>query len=247
MALTRAQLLAGNPTQGTVLSGQVQAFTAGAGLQVSGTGVLSINTTDPTLNAFIRTGSAGAFNGYTWPANAGSNGYQLTTNGAGVLTWELPAGIPWTTKGQLAVGTGANTYSLFPVGANTSVLVADSTSNPTGLRYSDTLLSAILLPASTFANRPTTPVAGQVRYSTTNNEFEMYGGATAAWNYISSMPTGPVNATNGSTNKIFYQNAQIVLDDYTVPTGQNAMSAGPITITATKTVTVSAGSSWTVV
>lgn len=246
MALTRAQLLAGNPTQGTVLPGQVQAFTAGAGLQVSGTGVLSVNTTDPALNAFVRTNNTGAFNGYIWPAADGSSGYQLTTDGAGNLTWQLPAGIPWTTKGQLAVGTGANTYSLRAVGPDTSVLVADS-SSATGLSYTNAILSAILLPAGTFANRPTSPVAGQVRYSTTNNEFEMYGGVTAGWNYISSMPTGPIDATTGATNKIFYQNAQIVTDDYTVPVGQNAMSAGPITIAATKTVTVSAGSSWTVV
>lgn len=88
MALTRAQLLAGNSSQGAVLSGQVQAVTAGSGVQISGTGVLSINSADPSFNGFVKTNSISAFNGYVWPGTIGSAGQSLTIlNNSGDLTW----------------------------------------------------------------------------------------------------------------------------------------------------------------
>jgi len=54
-------------------------------------------------------------------------------------------------------------------------------------------------------------------------------------------------ATGGGADQIFYENGQAVTTNYTVATGKNAMSAGPITINSGITVTVSSGSSWTVV
>ena len=46
---------------------------------------------------------------------------------------------------------------------------------------------------------------------------------------------------------IFYENSTTVSSDYTLTTGKNAMSAGPITIGSGITVTVPSGSTWTVV
>lgn len=54
-------------------------------------------------------------------------------------------------------------------------------------------------------------------------------------------------ATGGSTDKVFYLNDQTVTADYTIPTGQNAVTAGPVTVDDGVTVTVSDGSTWTVV
>jgi len=45
----------------------------------------------------------------------------------------------------------------------------------------------------------------------------------------------------------FILNDITISADYTVPTGQNAMTAGPVTINDGITVTVSDGSTWTVV
>ena len=44
-----------------------------------------------------------------------------------------------------------------------------------------------------------------------------------------------------------YENVQVVSDNYTITTGSNAMSAGPITVAAGKTVTIPSGSRWAVV
>lgn len=60
-------------------------------------------------------------------------------------------------------------------------------------------------------------------------------------------------ATGGGTDAIFQENGTTVTTSYTVGTtfgntaACNAMSAGPITVNAAATVTVSAGSSWTVI
>jgi hypothetical protein len=242
LALTRSQLIAGNSSLGVTLPGQPQGVTAGVGVTISPTGVLSIDL-GPGFNSFIKTNSAAAFNNYIWPNTAGSAGAQLTTDGSGNLTWSDSDGIPWTAKGQLIVGTGVGTDVLLNVGTDTSVLVANSAS-ASGLAYSNTITSAISLPAGTTANQPGTPSVGMVRYNTTNNEFEGYSGSPASWQALGGQPTG------GANDKIFYLNSQNVTTNYTlpsVPLAKNAMSAGPITINAGITVTVPAGQSWSIV
>jgi hypothetical protein len=54
-------------------------------------------------------------------------------------------------------------------------------------------------------------------------------------------------ATGGGTDDVFYENSQTVTTNYTLTTGKNAMSAGPITIDSGITVTVPSGSSWVIV
>ena len=54
-------------------------------------------------------------------------------------------------------------------------------------------------------------------------------------------------ATGGSSDEIFWENDQAVTADYTITNGKNAMSAGPITINSSVTVTVGSGETWTVV
>ena len=53
-------------------------------------------------------------------------------------------------------------------------------------------------------------------------------------------------ATGGGADEIFYENGQTVNADYTITSGKNAMSAGPITIASGITVTVPSGSTWVV-
>jgi hypothetical protein len=53
-------------------------------------------------------------------------------------------------------------------------------------------------------------------------------------------------ATGGGTDQIFVLNDQTVTSSYTIPTGKNASSAGPIEIDTGVTVTVPTGSSWIV-
>ena len=208
MALTRAQLLQGNDTQGTVLSGEVRAVNAGTGVTISNTGVLSINTADPTFNAFMRTNAVGAFNGYIWPGSTGTVGQQLTLAAGNNLIWSDSDGIPWTTKGQLVVGTGVGTDILLNAGSNTAVLMADSFTG-SGLTYSNSVTSAMLAPAGNTLQRPNPATPGQFRYNTLTGKFEFATGATS-WEEIASgdptvstfvsqtVPSAPAGATGNA-------------------------------------------------
>lgn len=151
----------------------------------------------------------------------------------------------WTQKGQLVVGTGVQTQTILDPGADTSILVADSTT-PSGLAWSDSSFTAALMPAGASAIRPGSPVLGQLRYNYDISQFEGYQGATPEWIPLSTMPTGGTPA-GGSPEPIFYLNDQTITEDYTIPPSKNAVTAGPITIGAGTTVTVSAGSAWAIV
>ena len=59
--------------------------------------------------------------------------------------------------------------------------------------------------------------------------------------------SGGGGATGGGSDKIFHNNDQTVTTSYTIPSGQNFMTAGPISINSGVTVTVPSGSDWTIV
>ena len=53
-------------------------------------------------------------------------------------------------------------------------------------------------------------------------------------------------ATGGGTDKVFVQNDQTITTSYTIPSGKNASSVGPVSIDAGATVTISANSTWVI-
>jgi hypothetical protein len=90
--------------------------------------------------------------------------------------------------------------------------------------------------------------------------------ATNLYPLFSTATTGTVASVNTSNAKLLYKpstgefqasaviasnglilNSATVSADYTVPTGSNALSSGPVTINSGITVTISSGSIWTVV
>lgn len=75
----------------------------------------------------------------------------------------------------------------------------------------------------------------------TNNIYVVYT------TQVINLTAGGAAATGGGSDQVFYLNGQTVTTSYTIPASQNAMSAGPITINAGATVTVPAGTTWTVV
>ena len=63
-----------------------------------------------------------------------------------------------------------------------------------------------------------------------------------AW---ASVPAGA--PTGGSTDKIFYENAQTVTANYTITANYSAVSAGPVTVNSGITVTINSPSEWVIV
>lgn len=58
---------------------------------------------------------------------------------------------------------------------------------------------------------------------------------------------GSAGATGGATDRVFYENDQTVNFNYEITTNKNAMSAGPVTVSAGVTVTIPGNSYWTIV
>jgi len=96
----------------------------------------------------------------------------------------------------------------------------------------------VLVSKGTTAQRPAVAVAGQIRYNTDNNQFEGY--ANGAWGQLGG------GATGAGGDQVFVENGVTVTASYTLTTNKNAESVGPITINATKTVTVPSGQRWVI-
>ena len=94
------------------------------------------------------------------------------------------------------------------------------------------------IPAGNNAQRPGSPNTGMLRFNTSISRYEGYDGSN--W--------GSLGGAGGSSGDgVFYENDTNVTASYTISTNKNAMSAGPITINNSVTVTVPNGSVWTVV
>jgi hypothetical protein len=135
-----------------------------------------------------------------------------------------------TMTGQLAIAVAANTIGVSVSGG----LIVTSVVNFTGD-------SALLLHSGTTATRPTSVTPGLIRFNSGSNTFEGYTSAT--WGAIG----GGGGATGGGTNQAFYLNDTVVSVSYSIPSGKNAGTFGPITVASGVTVEVPSGSTWTVV
>jgi hypothetical protein len=91
------------------------------------------------------------------------------------------------------------------------------------------------LPSGTELQRDGSPAAGYIRFNSDSGSFEGYDGT--AWGSIGG---------GASAGGAIYENTDDITDDYTLTTGSNGMSVGPITIAATKTVTIPSGQRWVI-
>lgn len=95
---------------------------------------------------------------------------------------------------------------------------------------------SIKTPSGTIADRDVTPEPGYFRFNTETVAFEGYDGTE--WKGIGS--------GGGSINDIFYENGQLVDENYTISSDRNAMTAGPVTVDDGITVTIEDGATWIV-
>lgn len=114
--------------------------------------------------------------------------------------------------------------------AATSRANLDIETSPTG---------STIVATGTEAQRDSTPSAGYFRFNTDSDKFEGYNGT--AWGSVGG------GATGGGGDEVFFENGQTVTANYTITSGKNAISAGPITVNSGVTVTVPSGSNWVIV
>jgi len=92
----------------------------------------------------------------------------------------------------------------------------------------------VKLPAGTTAQRSGSPVDGMLRYNTDLDSFEGY--VDGIWGGIGGAQAGGAIMTNKSTASV----------SYTIASGENGLSVGPITVDTGVTITVSSGQRWLV-
>lgn len=98
--------------------------------------------------------------------------------------------------------------------------------------------SALKLNVGTTAERPASPVDGDIRYNSTTTKYEGY--SNSSWGQLGG------GATGGGADQVFNLNGQTVTTSYTIPTGFNANSVGPIHVNAGAAITVSSGGRWVI-
>jgi hypothetical protein len=190
----------------------------------------------------------------------------MSRNGSG--TYTLPAGNPVVT-GTTIASNWANTTMTDLAAALTDSVAADGQTPMTGnldlnthkavnlvagtvagdaIEYAQFTAAFVnpvfggtgfmLIPKGTTAQRPVSPVNGEIRYNTTTSQFEGYQGG--AWGQLGG------GATGGGPDEVFVENGVTVTTNYTLSTGKNAESVGPITVNSGITVTIPSTQRWVI-
>jgi hypothetical protein len=94
---------------------------------------------------------------------------------------------------------------------------------------------SVQLPVGTTAQRPATPATAMFRYNSTLNQFEGYNGSI--WGGIGGAQAGGAIQINNTTASV----------SYTVATGTNGFSVGPITTASGVSITVASGQRWVII
>ena len=197
-------------------------------------GTLTGTTLKSTVTASSLT-SLGTVATGTWQGTAVADTYvanDLTISGG-------------TVNNSVIGGTSAAAGTFTALSATGNVILGDASGDsvtfnaatatiPNNLAFSGT--GTVKMPVGTTAQRPT-GAAGMFRYNSTTGKFEGY---TAAWGSVGG------GATGGGSDEVFVENSDDVTVDYTITSGKNAMSVGPITVEAGVVVTIPSGSRWVI-
>ena len=144
-----------------------QKFPANPGLS----GVTQYEWSGTRWNAVLSTVSLGAlnqgvFNNYKWPAADGTAGKQLTTDGLGSLTWDVPAAPNLQVLTLLEVIDGtSNNYTLVESGTTTPFTPNPSTNIVVFLGGVPQIPTAAYTVAGANINFPEAPKVGSTFYA----------------------------------------------------------------------------------
>jgi hypothetical protein len=232
-------------------------------MKPTGTGAVEIAPTNAgTMNNMVIGGTtplAGTFtdlrvnNTISLAGTTGTAGYVLTSNGASAPTWQANAsglGIVDDTT------TNATRYITF-TDVTTGTITTENVSS-TKLQYNP---STGTLSATKYLGDGSS-LTGIVSGATISNDtssasnlFPLYASATSGVpttiftsnaKYLYKPSTGELQASALVASNGIVVNNQTISTSYTIAAGNNAMSAGPVTVASGQTVTVTSGCRWVV-
>jgi len=164
--------------------------------------------------------------GLTYPTADGSADQVLTTNGSGTLSFAD------------AASSGATPYQYTATAGQTSFTGSDDNGNTLSYTAGKTLVyqNGVLL----------TPVDDYTA-SSGNSVVLVTAAELNDVIIIAALGTATATVNSSSTSNVLYEHANSINSAYSITSGNNAMSAGPITVESGGSVTVPTGSSWVVV
>jgi hypothetical protein len=210
-------------------------------------GELAINITDGKLYYKDNAGVVQLL------AAKGGNGVTTFSGGTTGLTPNTATSGAITLAGTLVAANGGTSFSTYTTG---DVIYASATNTLSKLGVGST--GQILTVAGgvpTWAAAPPSGATISNDTSTASNLYPLFSNATSGApttiytsnaKYLYKPSTGELQAPEVIASNGLHLNSSTVATSYTIATGNNAMSVGPITVASGQSVTVSSGQRWVV-
>jgi hypothetical protein len=209
-----------------------------------GIGTASPNSLLTTLNNQLYTANESAKHGLQTLTGTTSADYTLYMGADKTNQVSYIQSVNWgIAKANLALNAAGGNVGIGTASPSTLLTLGANSGTNGAIAFNGSTSGTVTVQSAAVAGTWTMTLptsAGSSGYLLSTN-----GSGVTSW--VAATGGGSTVPTGGGTDAIFYNNGQTVNTSYTIPTGQNSGTFGPITIAAAATVTVPAGSTWSIV
>jgi hypothetical protein len=227
----------------SIITGVLPVLNGGTGVTTStGTGSVVLSTSPTLVTPALGTPASGVVTNLTGTASININGTvgATTANTGAFTTLTASADSAFTSTGAVQLSSG--TTGQRPTGAAGKLRFNTTTTEFEG--YNGTSWASV--GGSSISNDTSTATNLYPLFasSTTGTAANVY---TSNAQYLFKPSTGELSVKAPRASNGIVVNSATISSNYTIATGDNGMSAGPVAVNSGITVTVSSGSTWVVV
>ena len=226
----------------SIITGVLPVAHGGTGVTTStGTGSVVLSNSPTLVTPALGTPSSGVVTNLTGTASININGtVGATTANTGTFTvLTATSDSSFTSTGALTISKGNTSQRPSPV----SGMLRFNTQTSEFEGYNGTVWSSVGGAALSNDTSTSTNVFPLFASATTGTASTLF---TSNDQYLFKPSTGELSVKAPRASNGIVVNSATVTSNYTIATGDNGMSAGPVTVNSGITVTVSSGSVWTV-